>query len=233
MPKRAYRQKQGFKEEDVMSIITRLFRLERDLAGQERFDKVGEQNLVSSIKGEEGTLAMYATHLPEDPATCYVFEVYADDDAYNVHAASPQFKAYVQMAGEILTGREVISLEPQLLVEKSDPLLVTGANEVAPRLALVDVLPERDKDFREAVFANMRASVEQEPGVLVMYAATRADNPNSWAFWEVYASEEAYAAHRDTDHFKAYIDATADCVTSKQLIALAADTLASKGSLRG
>ena len=214
-----------------MSIITRLFRLERDLAGQERFDKVGEQNLVSSIKGEEGTLAMYATHLPEDPATCYVFEVYADDAAYNAHAASPQFKAYVQMAGEILTGREVISLEPELLIEKSEPLLVTGANEVAPRLALVDVLPERDKDFREAVFANMRTSVETEPGVLVLYAASMADDPLRWVFWEVYASEEAYEAHRNTDHFKAYIAATADCLSQKELVPLAADTLVSKGTL--
>lgn len=48
---------------------------------------------------------MYATHLPEDPTTCYVFEVYADDDAYQVHAASPQFQGYVAMASAALNAR--------------------------------------------------------------------------------------------------------------------------------
>lgn len=210
--------------------ITRLFRLQRDVSQRKRFDDEGQNNLLTSIECEPGTLAMYATHLPDDPATCYVFEVYADDDAYTVHAASLQFQAYVAMASEVLTGREVYSLVPELLVEKEAGLRVTKAADAAPRCCFVQILPNKLEAFRDAVFTNMRTSVAQEPGVLYLYAASFADDPLRWVFWEGYASEEAYDAHTKTAHFAAYIDATADCLSSKELIPLAADTLVSKGS---
>ena len=214
----------------MSTLQTRLFRLGRDLANEEEFNKVGEHNLVTSIKVEDGTLAMYSTHLPDDPSMCYVFEVYASEEAYQVHAASPQFKAYVSMASTTLTSREVFSVVPELMLEKAEPLMVTDGS-ASPRCCFVQILPEKLEAFREAVFANMRTSVATEPGVLVLYAASMADDPLSWVFWEVYASEEAYAAHTSTDHFKAYIAATADCLASKELVPLAADTLVSKGEL--
>lgn len=213
-------------------MITRLFKLERDLAYQKTFDEVGEQNLITSIETEPGTLAMYATHVPDDPAVCYVFEVYADDDAYQVHASSAQFKAYVEMASSALTGRAVFQVAPQLMIEKAEPLRVTGASDVEVHLVFVDVDPEGEDTFRAAIEANMRTAVEVEPGVLVMYAATLADDPNRWVFWEVYASAEAYQVHRDAQHFKDYIAATDPIVKGKEFFVLAPDTLASKGSLR-
>lgn len=212
--------------------ITRLFHLQRSLDNIAEFDRVGEHNLTTSIEVESGTLAMYSTHTPEDPADLYVFEVYADDAAYQAHAASPQFKAYVDMAATNLTGREVIGLVPQLLVEKPEGLLVTGVNAVEPHLVYVDVRKGAEEAFLAAITANMCASVDAEPGVLVMYAATMVDRPTRWVFWEVYADAAAYAAHRETEHFKAYIEATDGIVEGKEFFVLAADTLASKGSLR-
>ena len=88
-----------------------------------------------------------------------------------------------------------------------------------------------DVAFRDAVFTNMRASVAEEPGVLAMYAVTLADDPTTWYFWEVYASEESYAAHRETAHFKTYIAATADLVSDKELTPLVPDTLVNQGGL--
>ncbi|MBR3158976.1 MAG: antibiotic biosynthesis monooxygenase [Atopobiaceae bacterium] len=215
------------------TLQTRLFKLERDLAQAEWFTKVGEDNLTTSIEVEPGTLAMYATHLPEAPETCYVFEVYADEEAYQTHAASPHFKAYVEMAGKVLTGRAVYPVNPELMVEKDAPLVVTDPADAAPRCCFVQILPEKLDAFREAVFANMRTSVATETGVLYLYAASFADDPLHWVFWEGYASEEAYISHTQTEHFKAYIAATVDCLSSKELIPLAADTLVSKGSLHG
>lgn len=211
--------------------ITRLFKLERDISQRERFDSEGRNNLLTSIDTEPGTLAMYATHLPEDPTTCYVFEVYADDDAYQVHAASPQFQGYVAMASAALTGREVYQLVPELLLEKPDGLRVTQSADLSPHCCFVQILPDKLDTFRDAVFANMRASVAGEKGVLYLYAASFADDPLRWVFWEGYASEEAYEAHRETEHFKAYIAATAECLSEKELIQLAADTAVSQGSL--
>ncbi len=213
-------------------MITRLFKLVRDMAYEQEFDEVGLNNLKTSIEVEPGTLAMYSTHVPDDPKTCYVFEVYADEDAYNVHAASPQFGRFVELAGKALTGREVYQVEPRLMVEKPELLLVCEPSEIEPHLVYVDIKPGAEEAFLAAITANMRTAVEVEPGVLVMYAATMADNPNRWVFWEVYASAEAYAAHREAQHFKDYIAATDDLVTGKEFLVLAPDTLASKGSLR-
>lgn len=213
-------------------MITRLFKLGRRLDNIEEFNRVGEANLTTSIEVESGTLAMFSTHLADDPAMCYVFEVYADDDAYQVHAASPQFKAYVAMAANNLTSREVCPVNPELMVEKPEGLKVTDGS-AAPRCCFVQILPDKLEQFREAVFANMRTSVATEPGVLYLYAVSFADDPLHWAFWEGYASEEAYEAHRATEHFKAYIAATADCLSDKELVPLAADCLVSKGTLSG
>ena len=216
----------------MSKLVTRLFKLERDVSQRERFDNEGQANLLTSIDTEPGTLAMYAPHLPDDPATCYVFEVYASEDAYQVHAASPQFKAYAAMAMETLTGREIYQLVPELMIEKPDGLRVTEASEVSPRCCFVEILPNKLEDFREAVFANMRTSVAEEPGVSYLYAASFADDPLKWVFWEGYASQEAYDSHIQTTHFNAYIAATADCLASRAPIPLAADTLVSQGSLR-
>lgn len=214
-------------------MITRLFKLECKPESIGDLARVGENNLLTSVGTEEGTLAMYSTHLPEAPGTNYVFEVYADDAAYEVHAASPQFKAYLEMASTGLSGREVFSLVPELLVEKPVELRVTGENVVEPHLVFVDVKEGGRDAFLAAITANMTTSVAEEEGVLVMYAATLADNPGRWVFWEVYASAEAYAAHRESPQFKQYIADTEDVVCGKEFVVLAADTLASKGSLRG
>jgi quinol monooxygenase YgiN len=213
-------------------MITRLLKLVRNMDYEQQFNEVGYNNLTTSIKVEPGTLAMYSTHVPDDLATCYVFEVYADDDAYNVHVASDHFQAFAKMAGQVLVDRAVYQLVPRLMVEKDEPLMVEVPNEVEPHLVYVDVKPGGEEAFLAAITANMRTAVEVEPGVLVMYATTLADNPNRWVFWEVYANAEAYAAHREAQHFKDYLAATEDLVAGKEFHVLAADTLVSKGSLR-
>ena len=213
-------------------MITRLFKLGRKLDNAAEFDSVGMSNLVTSIETEPGTLAMYSTHLAGDPAMCYVFEVYANDDAYQVHASSPQFKAYVAMAADTLTSREVCQVQPELMLEKAEGVKITDG-AAAPRCCFVQILPDKVDQFRDAVFANMRTSVAEEPGVLWLYACSFVDDPLHWVFWEGYASEAAYEAHRQTEHFQAYIAATADCLSEKELVALAADCLVSKGSLNG
>ena len=71
------------------------------------------------------------------------------------------------------------------------------------------------------------------PGAVLDIAEDyQTDQPIRWVFWEVYADADAYAAHRDAQHFKDYIAATEGIVTDKEFHVLAGDTLVSKGSLR-
>ena len=83
-------------------------------------------------------------------------------------------------------------------------------------------------DFKASVTKNMKTSVEKEDGVLAMYGSTVADSPQEWYFWELYQNEDAYQAHRETDHFKTYIAETADCLEDKKLLPLKGDTLVNK-----
>ena len=211
--------------------ITRLFRLVCDEGQCDRFASVGEHNLLTSIDVEPGTLSMSASHLDSDPSVNYVFEIYRDEAAYEVHAASGQFLAFADFARTGLTDRAVYTCSPELLLEKEGGLKVTQDETICVRMARLVVPQEHGAAFREAVFANMRASVGEEEGVLSMYAVTLADDASVWYFWEVYASEEAYAVHRETDHFKAYIAATAELATTKELTPLVADTLVNQGGL--
>lgn len=211
--------------------ITRLFRLVCDEGQCDRFASVGEHNLLTSIDVEPGTLSMSASHLDSDPSVNYVFEIYRDEAAYEVHAASGQFLAFADFARTGLTDRAVYTCSPELLLEKEGGLKVTQDETICVRMARLVVPQEHGAAFREAVFANMRASVGEEEGVLSMYAVTLADDASVWYFWEVYASEEAYAAHRETDHFKAYIAATAELTTTRELTPLVADTLVNQGGL--
>jgi quinol monooxygenase YgiN len=211
--------------------ITRLFRLVCDEGQCDRFASVGEHNLLTSIDVEPGTLSMSASHLDSDPSVNYVFEIYRDEAAYEVHAASGQFLAFADFARTGLTDRAVYTCSPELLLEKEGGLKVTQDETICVRMARLVVPQEHGAAFREAVFANMRASVGEEEGVLSMYAVTLADDASVWYFWEVYASEEAYAVHRETDHFKAYIAATAELTTTRELTPLVADTLVNQGGL--
>lgn len=211
--------------------ITRLFRLVAKPDAIERLVAVGEHNLLSSHDLEPGTLSMSATHVAEDACVNYVFEIYRDEAAYNVHVAAPHFKAFADSAADILSDRAVYPCTPQLLLDRPDGLRASGDETLAPRLARVVVPAEHDAAFREAVFANMRASLASEEGVYALYALTLTEDPSVWYFWEVYASEEAYARHRETAHFKAYIAATESLTAEKELTPLVADTLVMQGGL--
>ena len=209
-------------------MINRLFILTCDPKGQDEFNRVGENNLLVSIEKEEGTLAMYAAHDPQNPSVNYVFEVYKDEDAYQIHAHAEQFLAFGGVAKNYLTDRKVITLNPQFFTEKKEQLKISGENDISVRLAYVKVKADKMDDFKASVTKNMRTSVEKEDGILAMYGSTVADSPQEWYFWELYQNEDAYQAHRETDHFKTYIAETADCLEDKKLLPLKGDTLVNK-----
>lgn len=78
----------------------------------------------------------------------------------------------------------------------------------------------------------MQQSIAKEQGVLAMYAVTFKDQLNEWRFFEIYADENAYAAHRASKHFQHYLSATAEMVAEKKLINLQGGTLMNKGGMQ-
>lgn len=61
---------------------------------------------------------------------------------------------------------------------------------------------EKDIDaFKEATAANHRGSI-QEPGVLRFDVLQNAARPTEFLLYEVYRSQEATEAHKETEHYK-------------------------------
>jgi quinol monooxygenase YgiN len=63
----------------------------------------------------------------------------------------------------------------------------------------------------------MEASIRVEPGVLAIYAVADKTDPAKLTFFEMYADEAAYLAHRETPHFKEYVESTKDMIKTRTL----------------
>lgn len=71
--------------------------------------------------------------------------------------------------------------------------------------AYVTVGPGAEDEFAEACVVNSRASLE-EPGCLRFDVLQQADEPTRFVLVEAYESEDDLAAHKTTDHYKAWAE---------------------------
>lgn len=67
----------------------------------------------------------------------------------------------------------------------------------------VQVLPDLVEEFRQATLRNAQESV-REPGIARFDVLQRMDDSSHFLLTEVYRSEEAPAAHKQTAHYQAW-----------------------------
>ncbi len=72
----------------------------------------------------------------------------------------------------------------------------------------VHVKPECIEAFKAATLANARASV-QEPGIARFDVVQQLDDPTRFVLVEVYRTEAAPAAHKETAHYQTWRDTVA------------------------
>ena len=80
----------------------------------------------------------------------------------------------------------------------------------------VHVKPEGVAAFREATLGNARASVK-EPGCARFDVLQDAEDPTRFVLVEVYRSDDAPAAHKETDHYKRWRDTVADMMAEPRV----------------
>ena len=85
------------------------------------------------------------------------------------------------------------------------------------RIAELQIDPAQLDDYTAVVREEMETSVRVEPGVLAIYAVADKDDPTKLTFFEIYADEAAYDAHRASPHFRKYVELTRDMITSRRL----------------
>ena len=86
------------------------------------------------------------------------------------------------------------------------------------RIAELEIDPAQLENYKAAVKEEMETSVRVERGVLAIYAVAEKDNPTKLRFFEMYTDESAYKAHIESAHFKKYVSATKEMITSRRLI---------------
>jgi quinol monooxygenase YgiN len=81
--------------------------------------EAGRKNIEASVRDEPGVHSIYCAADKDDPNKIYVVEVYQDQAAYQLHADSPHFKAFIEaMKGEFLS-RRAVETTPKLLGAKA------------------------------------------------------------------------------------------------------------------
>ena len=93
------------------------------------------------------------------------------------------------------------------------------------------IKPEQRGRFLEAIEENAVSSVRDEGGCLRFDVVRDNDDPDHYLLYEVYRDEEAFQAHRDTDHFARWREA-ADVCLSEPLEATHAAMVVTRGDRR-
>jgi quinol monooxygenase YgiN len=105
-----------------------------------------------------------------------------------------------------------------LAISLSGSVIAQESRGPVVRIAELEIDPARLEDYKAVVKEEMEASIRVEPGVLALYAVAEKGKPTMLRFFEMYADEAAYNAHRDSPHFRKYVEATKDMIVSRKLI---------------
>jgi quinol monooxygenase YgiN len=68
--------------------------------------------IASIVRLEAGVLGLYAMSEKDNPAHITILEVYADEEAYNAHLQSAQFKKYKATAQDMVTSLKLVDTVP-------------------------------------------------------------------------------------------------------------------------
>ena len=101
-------------------------------------------------------------------------------------------------------------------------------NKQIVRMAKLTIDSAQLDNYKAALKLQMETALHVESGVLLYNAVYEKNNKTHITILEVYASDSAYASHRQTAHFKKYKDATKDMVKSLELVDVVPIGLASK-----
>ena len=80
-------------------------------------------------------------------------------------------------------------------------------------LVFVDVKPENIEDFKKATILNHEGS-RKEPGNVRFDVLQSTEDPTKFTLYEVFADEDAVAAHKVTEHYHVWRETVAPYMAS-------------------
>jgi len=86
------------------------------------------------------------------------------------------------------------------------------------RIAKLTIDINQIDNYKAELKEEIEKSIQQEAGVLNLYAVSQKDDPTKITILEIYADKSAYEKHVKSIHFLKYKNATANMVKSLELI---------------
>ena len=96
----------------------RVAEIEIDSSQVEPYRAAVKEQIEAAIRLEPGVLALYAVADEQDPAHVFVFEIYADIDAYKTHIEMAHFKTYKAITQGMVKSLKLRDTVPILLGTK-------------------------------------------------------------------------------------------------------------------
>ena len=97
----------------------RVAEIEIDPAHLEAYTAAVKEQIEAAIGLEAGVLALYSVADKDNPAHVFVFEMYADIDAYKAHLETAHFKKYKVATQDMVKSLKLRETIPILLSSKS------------------------------------------------------------------------------------------------------------------
>jgi quinol monooxygenase YgiN len=98
--------------EPAQQPYIRIAEIEIDAARVDEYTAAVKDEIESSISSEPGVLALYAVHDKHNPARVRVFEIYADEAAYQAHLRTPHFAKYKAAVQAIVKSLNLLETTP-------------------------------------------------------------------------------------------------------------------------
>jgi quinol monooxygenase YgiN len=98
--------------------IVRIANLRIDSVHLEKYRVALQEEIETSIRAEPGVLTLYAVEDKKHAGHITVFEIYANDAAYQAHVESPHFRKYKSTTKDMVKSLELIEANPIALGTK-------------------------------------------------------------------------------------------------------------------
>jgi quinol monooxygenase YgiN len=99
--------------------LVRIAELEVDPAQLQAYRTALEEEIATSIRLEPGVLTLYAVAIKDHPTQIRIFEMYADQAAYETHLQTSHFKKYKSETQGMVKSLKLIETVPILLGAKT------------------------------------------------------------------------------------------------------------------
>ena len=104
--------------QELRQPYVRVAEIEIDPAQIEPYRAAAKEQIEAAVRLEPGVLTLYSVADREDPSLVFVFEIYADVDAYKAHLETAHFKKYKSTTQDMVKSLKLRDAVPILLGTK-------------------------------------------------------------------------------------------------------------------